>query len=59
MKLLVQERLFFFHNEFLWFSLEDGTEIEYGSLPDEEATYQDYLDVKEDLVKIVKSYEKI
>jgi len=49
----------FFHNEFLWFSLEDGTEIEYGSLPDEEATYQDYLDVKEDLVKIVESYEKI
>jgi hypothetical protein len=47
------------HYEFLHVTLADGTEIEYGSWPDETATYADYLKTKSDLVQILTSYAKI
>lgn len=48
-----------YHNEFLRIALEDGTKIEYGSRYDEEALYDDYLKIKDELIKIVESYRKI
>ncbi|MGI0015704.1 MAG: hypothetical protein ACREBU_19995, partial [Nitrososphaera sp.] len=48
-----------YHNEFFRITLADGTEIEYGALPDETATYTDYLKMKDTLLQIVISYTKI
>jgi inhibitor of cysteine peptidase len=47
------------HNETFVINLDDGTRIEYGSLPGEQATYRDYLVIKDELLKIVESYHKI
>lgn len=47
-----------YHNEMLVVSLEDKTRIEFGSWSDEEKTYQDYLAIKDDLIKIVESFEE-
>jgi len=35
--------------------LFDGTKIEYGSIINDEATYNDYLKIKSDLIKIIES----
>ena len=48
-----------FHNETLVVTLDDGTRIEYGSQPDETATYADYLTIRSDILKIVESFKKI
>ena len=48
-----------FHNETLVATLEDGTRIEYGSRPDESATYADYLKMRNEIIKIVESFKKI
>jgi len=48
-----------FHNETLMITLDDGTRIEYGSRPDETATFVDYQRMREDLIKILESYRKI
>jgi len=47
------------HQEFLRLRMEDGTAIEYGSISDDVATYEDYLEVKETLIKIIESYRKV
>jgi len=46
------------HGEFFRVTLTDGTEIEYGSWPEETATYAEYLTMKNDLLRIVTSYAK-
>ena len=48
-----------YHNEFLILDLDDGTRIEYGARPEETATFEDYLEIRDDLVKIVESYRKV
>ena len=48
-----------FHNETLVVTLDDGTRIEYGSRPDEAKTFADYLEMKEEIIKVVESYRKI
>jgi hypothetical protein len=47
------------HQEFLRIRMEDGTAIEYGSISDEVATYQDYLEIKDTLIEIIESYRKV
>ncbi len=45
------------HNETFNFTLEDGTRIEYGSRPEGDATYQDYLmKTKPVLLEILSTY---
>lgn len=46
------------HYEFFRVTLADGTEIEYGSWPEETATYADYLKMKGDLLQIVASFAR-
>jgi hypothetical protein len=48
-----------YHNETLYVQLEDGTRINYGSWSVETATFEDYLQIRDELVKIVQSYRKI
>ncbi len=48
-----------YHNETLVVSLEDGTRIEYGAGPSEVATFEDYLLMRHDLLRIVQSYRKL
>jgi hypothetical protein len=48
-----------YHNETLVVVLEDGTRIEYGARPVETATFEDYLEIRDDLVKIVQSYRRV
>jgi hypothetical protein len=48
-----------FHNEFLVVNLDDGTQIEYGAALVETATFEDYLLIRDDLLKIVQSYRKL
>ena len=48
-----------YHYEFFHVTLTDGTEIEYGSWPEENAAYADYLRMKKALLQIVTSYTKI
>jgi len=48
-----------YHHEFLILDLDDGTKIEYGARPVETATFEDYLQIRDDLVKIVQSYRKV
>ena len=48
-----------YHNETLALTLEDGTRIEYGAAPSETATFEDYLLIRDDLLKIVQSYRKL
>jgi hypothetical protein len=45
-----------YHNETFNVTLEDGTTIEYGALPTEKATFEDYLTIKGELLKIVESF---
>ncbi len=45
-----------YHNETFTVTLEDGTTIEYGALPTEKATFEDYLTIKGELLKIVESF---
>ena len=47
-----------FHNETLVVTLDDGTRIEYGSRPDESATFADYLEMREEILRIVESFRK-
>lgn len=47
------------HNEFFRVVLPDNMVIEYGSLPDENATYADYLKYKSALLEIVESFRKL
>jgi hypothetical protein len=48
-----------FHNEVLIVNLDDGTQIEYGAKLVETATFEDYLLIRDDLVRIVQSYRKL
>jgi hypothetical protein len=48
-----------FHNEFLVVGLDDRTQIEYGAKLVETATFEDYLLIRDDLLKIVQSYRKL
>jgi hypothetical protein len=48
-----------YHNETLHVYLEDGTRIEYGSWASETATFEDYLQIRDQLLKIVQSYRKL
>ncbi len=48
-----------YHNEMLHVYLEDGTRIEYGSGGSETATFEDYLQIRDQLLKIVQSYRKL
>lgn len=48
-----------FHNETLVVTLDDGIRSEYGSRPDETATFADYLEMREEIIRIVESYKKI
>jgi len=48
-----------YHNEMLVLTLEDGTRIEYGAGPSETATFEDYLMIRDDLLRIVQSYRKL
>lgn len=48
-----------FHNETLVVTLDDGTRIEYGSRPDETATFADYQAMRSQLLQIVESYQRI
>lgn len=47
------------HNETIVVTLDDGTRIEYGSRPDEIATFDDYLAIRDEIVTIVESFKKI
>ncbi|HAI98927.1 TPA: hypothetical protein DCL30_05370 [Candidatus Peribacteria bacterium] len=44
------------HSEWFSLSLPDGTKISYGSAPNDQATYADYLAKKAELRAIVESY---
>ena len=53
-----------YHNETMVVVLDDGTRIEYGVGPADEATletatFEDYLQIKDQLLKIVQSYRKL
>jgi hypothetical protein len=48
-----------YHNEMLLVALDDGTRIEYGAKPVETSTFEDYLETRDDLVRIVQSYRKL
>jgi len=48
-----------YHNETLILTLDDGTRIEYGAGPSETATFEDYLLIRDDLLRIVQSYHKL
>jgi len=48
-----------FHNEVLGVKLDDGTQIEYGAARGGTATSEDYLLIRDDLVRIVQSYRKL
>jgi len=48
-----------YHNEMLLVGLDDGTRIEYGAVPIETATFEQYLEIRDDLVRIVQSYRKL
>jgi len=48
-----------YHNEMLAVVLDDGTSIEYGAKPAETATFDDYLLIRDDLLKIVQSYRRL
>ena len=48
-----------FHNETMVVTLDDGTRIEYGSRPDANSTYDDYLKNRDTLIQIVETYLKI
>lgn len=45
--------------EMLRVSLEDGTTIEYGARPLETATFEDYQQIRDVLLKIIQSYRKL
>ena len=45
-----------FHNETLVVVLDEGTRIEYGSIPDESSTFADYQQIRGEIIKIVESY---
>jgi hypothetical protein len=48
------------HGEMFGFELEDGTRIRFGSTPNHDATYEDYLiKTKEVLLQIIATYEKL
>lgn len=44
-----------FHQEFLWFTLDNGISIQYGSRNDDKALFEDYLKDKKVLKKIIES----
>lgn len=44
-----------FHQEFLWFTLDNGINIQYGSRNDDKALFEDYLKDKKVLKKIIES----
>ncbi len=46
-----------FHNETLVVNLDDGTRIEYGASPDDQATFSDYQKIKPELLKILETYQ--
>jgi hypothetical protein len=48
-----------YHNEMLVASLDDGTRIEYGAGPSETATFEDYLQIRDVVLKIVQSYSEL
>lgn len=48
-----------YHNETLVVSLGDGTRIEYGAGPSEDAAFEDYLLIRHDLLRIVQSYREL
>jgi len=48
-----------YHNEMLTVSLEDGTRVEYGPGPSETATFEDYLQIRDVLLRIVQSYREL
>lgn len=48
-----------YHNETLVLTLTDGTRIEYGSRPDETATFADYQAMRGEIIGIVESYQGI
>ena len=48
-----------YHNEMLLVTLDDGTRIEYGAMPIETATFEQYLEIRDNLVRIVQSYRKL
>jgi hypothetical protein len=47
------------HYEFFRVTLTDGAEIEYGSWPEETATFADYQKIKGRMLQIVTSYMKL
>lgn len=48
-----------FHNETFVVNLSDGTRIEYGALPDSQATFSDYQKIKPEILKILQTYQPI
>lgn len=48
-----------YHNETLGVLLDSGTKIEYGAGPSETATFDDYLAIRDNLLRIVQSYHEL
>jgi hypothetical protein len=48
-----------YHNEYMVVVLDDKTQIGYGTGPTDTATFEDYLEMRGDLVKIIESYRKL
>lgn len=48
-----------YHNEMLRVDLDYGRTIEYGPKPVETATFEDYLEIRDQLLEIVQSYRKL
>ena len=47
------------HNETLVVILAGGTRIEYGSRPDETATFVDYQAMRDEIIQMVESYQEL
>jgi len=48
-----------FHNETMVVILDDGTRLEYGSYPSEKYTFADYLAMRNEILQIIQSFQKI
>lgn len=47
------------HNETLVIELDSGIRIEYGAIATDQGTYEDYLEIRDVILKIVESFETI
>lgn len=60
MEIIGQDDTLVYHNETYYVVLEDGTRIEFGAVPNAEASYQDYLmKTRQTLLRILESYQSL